>query len=489
MLANSYSVEVRNIPSSKIWKDNLKVNRWDIIKYYNSLIDAGYTIFDAPASGLLDLSALANGNYVICWKTNDPTGDFSISSSTTKSGAHNVVILPVKLGAQNQIIQAHINPTINLAVTYNFSNKLTLAYGSFSIKQYPGGYSPESIVFDHCYLEGYYGDVNNFQFSFCELVIDDVGEPFHYGRVLYPNYSVDSDIVNCRFIWKGQPSGSHGMMIDLNGGKVQFINCEFIDQTEAQTPSLVVNALSAQTLNFQNTFFDGVSIGMSVYVSQDNGLPIYADNPQLSGSYVNNYFIIPAKWALNKYLKGYYHLETDEIKDRSSQETLDAIITQQRKSIRKSLGTIKRMYYNIQFREDYLVSDKLKYFDDEDLLLVYRTDIETLMVNDPSGARKIKNLSLYENDGTTPYNYRNGENFLILASDGTNDYVFGYYKDRLHFTVFTDAWENTLYTVTDVFHLLRTPTEVSIRNVWPTADSPMSGNVLYQDLTSNVIIP
>ncbi len=489
-------IDSRNIKSwcvrkKDIWTKTLLPTQQQIIEYYQSLINLGYVIYDAPASGALDLSALATGNYIVCWKTNNPTSTFTVSANTTKSGAHNVVILPIKLNSSNQITAINLNPTFDIVVTYNFAEKLKFSYGKFTMKSSSGGYTPESIVFDSCYIIGYIGSPKNCKFSNIEFEITDFGSPYYYGLTWYFTYSVDADFINCRWRFTGAPTTSNGIQIDITSGAiVQMINCEFLNQSSTQNTSIKLNATSAQIFNFQNTYIENASLFFASYVTQNNDLPIYIDNPLFSGGYINNYLIIPYRIKDESFIIGNDVLDEEAILDTNNYTNRNALHTDKKSSFRGTISTIKRTSQMIEFLPNKKISAALKYFDDYDLNVDWQEEEDDILVNDPSGAFIIKNYKLYESDGTTEMDYRNDKNFIIIAQDSSGNYAdFAWYKGYLYPTIFRSIWPATEYTILMCIQLKEPPADVELRNIYPIADSPLAGSITYQDMTSQVIIP
>ena len=107
-----------------------------VAKTFADYIADGYTIFDAPASGDIDLTGVAEGKYLVVWKSNNPTAFLTASVAKTITGSggglhDDVVIMGVKLNSFNQIIEHTISMQVNLdnsGSNQYFQDKLTFIF-------------------------------------------------------------------------------------------------------------------------------------------------------------------------------------------------------------------------------------------------------------------------------------------------------------------------------------------------------------------------
>lgn len=261
------------------------------------------------------------------------------------------------------------------------------------------------------------------------------------------------------------------LVINLSGaGSWTPTNC-FHRSPKVMSPLIISNTLSASpTLGTMYVSYSEALSGTSFtqpigwdirYISQDY-IPFDANILLLSGDYST--------------ITG---LST-------STSTFDAQVTQIRKTIRGTYGTIKRNYYNLQFQDNHVMDDSLKYFDDNDMILADRTDLLTSLVTGASAATFTNLIPV--NAGNTEIDFRADESFLLLLTSAEHSAIIAYHKGEWMQTLLSDHFTDVEYTPAAAFQIWEMPEEVSYRNVWDIDNSPIDGSITVQDITSKVVI-
>lgn len=223
------------------------------------------------------------------------------------------------------------------------------------------------------------------------------------------------------------------------------------------------------------------------------GQIVYADAFRNSSDFVGNNGIVFRQIHLDRQqfvsqLVSQYWIDTAGIMTDSNFDSLDALISTSLENIRGTGYQYSRRYYQLSFQDSNIVSEDFKtmFAREQSLLVIWRDDLDETFVTEAGGARTIRNLLLCEHDGTTAYDYRNNENFFLLAEDsGGNEAVFSWYQGMIFPTAFTDFWDNTVYTIKRCFQLLEPPDKLTWRNkINGMLDSPIECSAQFQDMTS-----
>jgi len=482
MLIDSRKLTAWNVRKNDVWTRSKLCSLNDVKIRFSKLIRDGYEIVEAPTSGTIDLTSYSNSEhkYLLIWKDIEPTGTITVDESKTLydsggsiiSNGGNVVIFGVKINSVNQVKKYLLEINFDVTDGDDYSHVLHIEYAKINIVVSLNKILNQ-IDFNFSILTGGPDAYANFP----DIVNSNMNNVDCY-NVNYGSSGVPTLLNQCRII--ETIGGKH---LDINMlGTLQ--NCVLKNETTAFFQLFGTIATKNTMLHIGGFILD--------FDSDDKNNILYANNanfyPIASG--YKDVILENTNKTDSEILNRRDSLDTAALQNVSNYKTLAATVVQERRSFRGTLGRIKRQYYNVRFEQDKLVDPGFKYFDDDDLLIVKREEEEAVLISDSGGPRKIKSLTFYENDGATEYNYRNDENFLIIADDGAGiKAVFAWYKGALRPTVFSDVWDDTVYTIETVFQIWRPPSDISIRNMWMTNDGPLSGNVLYKDLTSVVVIP
>jgi hypothetical protein len=151
-----------------------------------------------------------------------------------------------------------------------------------------------------------------------------------------------------------------------------------------------------------------------------------------------------------------------------------------------SLGTIRRQFYKIDFIENHQFNDDLKNFDDNDIFIVNRADLSAYLLT-TLGIGSVLGLRFYQGSGSTLAAPRIDETFLIQIINGSNIHYIAWHQGELKKTIYSDYWDETRYTIGAIFQIWENPAEVDYSNLWNQTNSPISGSIQVQDITSKVI--
>jgi hypothetical protein len=137
-----------------------------------------------------------------------------------------------------------------------------------------------------------------------------------------------------------------------------------------------------------------------------------------------------------------------------------------------------RGYYILKFDPEIGINSVLKKFSGNRKWLIHRTDAEVFLK--ASGTEKhIINLSLFDHDGTTPFEFidlPSDENFYILAENGDDAQIFLWYNEELYKTYYSDPDPAVEYEITACFQIMKKDvTEYDLVNHDLNKDGPMDG--------------
>jgi hypothetical protein len=505
-LSNTTSFpKVWNAQRSDLIYRELRASKSEIEKYLADLISNGYTIVDAPASGDLDLTSETNANrkYVVVWKTNDPTGTVNIdltSSMTDSSGSilgnGKVVILGCKLNTYNQVTNSYLSLDLQFDKNEDYSDDLELRYMSvdFTFSGILG--TADKISFNNIETTSGFEHFGDITMDYCNIDINGgagllINIPVSRDFEITNSYFYISESIGyCAFGWYGAYTG-------------KFTNCVF--ETNSGASGYFGFAGfgygGAFTLNFENTIFINSLIEIKDEASTSDKSIIYISNSGYTNGSANNYVFKQGYPDRQQFLSSdstNWALDYTEVNTSGNySDDLQALITPEFEYTQVPGNDWNRRYYNLNFRSNYQFLDEFKtmFAPETSVLVWWRQDLETdstfgLKVS--GSEKKIKNLLLYDNDGTTLTDYRNNENFFILAKDASNNYVVvAWFMGLIYPTVFTDFWDGTTYTVEKVFNLLEPPAQSAARvgmhdfkNDSRIEDGPIDATVRMFDLTS-----
>jgi len=474
MLKNSRSLYIQNVKNTDLITNNLEHRRGDadaLIRYYLSL---GYTIYDVVAEGGFgNLQTNAIGTYLVVWIGANPTGTYIVGGGNFALHT-GLVITGIRLDSSYNVIS--YNNSVNLDTVahaqFDGKNHLTLAFIN------------SSIIFQLLGIKGIV-DSTISTTTFIDLNdLTDINNSYFTGAGqidLTMAIGTSTIFTNCKF--------NINIYSYYSTGSVKFVNCLL-----SGTMSLIG---FYQAFPAFNGFIDIIANNLFV----DNSASITLT--RITCTTGNNIFNVPYNAIITGSINALNILRTNILfwYDYKSQLTTSyftstagyteilGTFSYQRKSIRGFLGTIKRNFYYLQFDPVFQITDSLKYNDDNDLMLVWRSDLETELSSTYLIA-KIKNYQFYKTDGTTLIStYRNAESFLMLVQrDSTSAYTYmAWHKGEIWSTIYGETWLDSLYTIVRCFHILEFPEEVSFKNLYNYTNSPMEATYLMQDATSKVV--
>ncbi len=242
-------------------------------------------------------------------------------------------------------------------------------------------------------------------------------------------------------------------------------------------------------IDLSNVFLKDVCIRFTDVVSNNNST-VYAKNLTLDNSAASNYVIKPGYEDRQTFLSDdvtNWAIDRPALMNDSNYSQLDVLISASLENIRVAGNEYSRRYYELSFRSNNPFDDQFKtmFAREQSLLAVWRTDLDAIFVDASGGPRKVKNLTLYENNGTTEFDYRNNDNFFLLVEDASgNQTVLCWYEGLVFPSAFSDTWDDVTYTVRRCFQVLEPPERMVWRNVLPVEDSPVEGSGSFQDMTS-----
>lgn len=457
--------------------------------YYNGMV---IQLTGGTGSGQYNIITDYNGTTKVAtvktWATNPASG------TTYKIGGYDYIvadqdvtihtdvrILGIKINVTTYKIET-INQTIKFICEYStsahreFNDKLTLSF----VKVYFGTNRSDGWNTGHYYIS----------FNNCELHLMD------YTEVLDMDV-FDSNIVYFEGITSNALSGlnrdtlvSNCQIIISNSGtlgKITIQNCE------------VIGLLSSTLVQFGNSPAGVFCIAENIYCENIKVRHFVESSGIL---YVKNCTI---DWAFGGILLRSAHLDrqwfiprdstppvlntaaSGGLMDSANYQSLNVTISSSLELVSYAGNDYSFRYYELSFTDTGIVGDDFKtmFAKEQSNLVVWRDDLDEEFVNAAGGALKINNLALFENDGATLYDYRNNENFFLLAEDADgNECVFCWYQGMVYPTAFHDFWDDTEYTIKRCFQILEPPDKITWRNkINEYLDSPIEGSGSFKDLT------
>lgn len=395
-----------------------------------------------------------------------------------------VRILGIKIDSSTYKIEA-IDRTLKFLCEYStvahrtFDDKLSLSF----VKAYFGtngsaNYAHYYISFNNCELHLMnYIEISDMAVFDSNVVYCDAAA----SNALYGYYR-DTTISNCKILINN--SISIGEKVGFLGNSVIVRNCEIIG---SKSGTLVqFGNVSGLDCVVDNIYCESIDIAhfstsVGVIYFKDCTVSYAFSGVILRSAYPDRQnFISPDSSA--------YALNTAEIINDENFKNLDVIISSSLNNVRVAGNEYSRRYYEFSFHDSNIVGSEFKtmFAREQSLLVVWRDDLDDTFVNDESGALKIKNLALFEHDGETPYDYRNNENFFLLAEDSDGaECVFCWYQGIVYPSAFSDYWDDYEYTITRCFQILEAPEKMTWRNkINGIDDSPVEGSGSWKDCTS-----
>lgn len=480
-----------------IIKTELRNTKQEVDKAYSDYISDGYVIYDVVAEGgFANLAGKTPGKYICVWKGADPVGTYAIISACI-SPHIDVVILGIKINSSNAIEEIDIDVNLGFFTPSGDFSKVLLQYMYWYDKTYTvltaGTDYVEKMRVKNCKIAAVFMGYalgasvalyRNIELNNCYLNVQSVAGVIGY----YIEYTQNVSIGNCYF---DIPSSSYALMVNINNCTLNFQNIQ-INNLDLY----LINTGGTAHCNMQNVFFSNKFSSLNTVTASDmtkrilNTIDGYAF--VFSGGNLENY-IIKTVATTNGFIVGKYEIDFTAI---NFANFLDLTADWSHDNIDDTnyvVGYQHLDYYNAVFLNNYELPDELKKFSKDYLFVVKRDDFDADLLNATGGAFKIKNFTLYENDGTTLADFQAMENFLIKATDGTDTVVFLYMDNVLYGTIFTDIWDDTIYTITQCFQLWKVDQAQGIGNLIkqynnPKANpkSPLGGNVRWNNWDNEV---
>lgn len=455
--------------------------------YYNGMV---VELTGGTGSGQFNIITAYNGGTKVAtvggtWGTNPNNtsvykiGDYDYITAGDVTIHTDVVIMGVKLDAYNRITNHTLEITI--VATSDYTDKLLFQYidVDFDNTGHTVRCNISGVNFRNSNILGY---VRISTSGSTPIEIKNCNIIDSYEVKFFANYGGTILLENC-YLKNSRP-------IDVvTDRQIDFKNC-FLDDVDID---VAVIFGGTATCNFYNTMLKNSDFDIQDFeADSDLGKIIYVLNTSFDGGDISTY-IIKSIATTNGFIVGKYEIDFSKINfstfyDLTADWSHDNI-----DDTNYAVGYQHLDYYNAVFLNNYELPDELKKFSKDYLFVVKRDDFEADLLNATGGAFKIKNFTLYENDGTTLADFQAMENFLIKATDGTDTVVFLYMDNVLYGTIFTDIWDDTTYTITQCFQLWKVVQAQGINNLIkqysnPKANpkSPLGGNVRWNNWDNEV---
>ncbi len=443
----------------------------------SSYLSDGYVISYGPASGLIDLSSLAPGKYLVVWQYGTPpTGTLEITTAGTLTGtgsaAHTrVVIMGVVLTTAGDISDNTIDLAVNIAT----------------------GVDAEKLRFNFCNIDFAASTTNTVtNLNIANSNIEDIGDNFSLLELSGCVFNADGAAAKIR--------------VQAGANADNFCNNEFYDRAAYQiytinttpwqprnwlfsmadtshtvtfyTPSGTPVAQTLTNFGFRNC---ALNFGTLLFDSQFGEIPVYTENVVFVSR--ANFLVAPLtddmvfndieSYALNLDL-----LDFDDFEELRGDWTTEYITSDD-----SFYAQSTRTYYSIQFKDYIQVPDELKKFGVGYYFVVQREDIEADLIGE-----MIEKLVL-------SVDYENDENFLIRAVDSSENVVYFVWIDNtIYPTVFSDFFDGRTYTIDRCFQIFEVESKSGLSNVVrapasakAATDSPLQGTVRFNVLDNEIV--
>ena len=472
--------------------------------YYNGMV---VELTGGTGSGQFNIITDYNGTTKVAtvggtWGTNpDNTsvykiGDYDYITAADVTIHTDVVVLGVKLDAYNISSKFCDNVYIYINAYNNYNDQLYIKYFQYLELKLPitvVSALATKIYFENSniFIKGAYVPISatdlqlkDCNFKNCYIKLYDL--KYQYEARL--RFGINTIIENCIFETEGTGAGRFDIIIYNN--TLTFNNCIF--QHDKNQTFRFKNFSGTPFVDFNNCLFWDTELDFDG-IKNDNGGILYFFNSEMSGnSYIANYQIKTVA-TTNGFIVGKYKIDFTEIDFNTF---VDFTADWKHESVVSDnfwTGRQREDYYTALFFDNYLLAETLKKISEGFIFVVKREDFEADLLNATGGAFKIKNFTLYENDGTTLADFQANENFIIKATDGTDTAVFLWMNNILFGTVYGDVWDNTTYTIQQCFQLWEVETFEGVSNTIkkydePKAitDSPCSGSVKFNNMDNEI---
>jgi len=547
MATTGYIPKAWNAKRSSLITRELRNSKVDVEAEYARLIGEGYEIYDIPAEGgLTYLSGKAAGKWLACWKSFEPTYlDTPVTGNCPATGHDSthiqlatgdgadveqgmVVELTAGTGSgQFNIVKSKSGDLIEVYKTWGTIPDDTTDYkvgGADSIVAGDVTIHDDVVVmgikidvwsqitkFDlqlNVYFLG--GDedfTNKLTLYFLNLKVAGASYSYHYG-IKFSNNSIDFHGTQVNFF---ERCNCYNNTITISRLTHLGSNCELINNIITGGPQN--SYIYFDNLKLKNLYLDDVSIFFSGSFSPTEPISnvcvieshiynqlgsasflLFVRDVTFSNYAIGGLILKPAYPDRQTFISDEvteWTLDIDGVMTDGNFAKFDTMISTNLKNFRVAGNEYSRRYYQFSFLDNHEIPDKFKtmFAREQSVLVIHRDDLDEVLVNAAGGAKKIKNLQLYENNGTTPFDYRNNENFLMVieGADAVKRVVC-WYEGMVFPSAFSDFWDNTEYTILRCFQLLEPPEDVVWRNRSIgqnyKENCPVEGSMSFQDMTS-----
>lgn len=496
MRKNALSIQAWTARKSDFWTMPKQIRKKDIMEAIAQYLQQDYEMVDAPTSGTINLTGLtiASKKALVIWR-DAPTGTLMVNVANTLNDSvgalTSVVILGIQLDSNNQPENpSFLSTPIDIEFTgaaepgLNYLKKLTLRFLNVNITfntgiGVRGMYAHDNLITFGSGTKAFYDSEfkrNHINITTSSLI--DINA-----------WSADIEFDD-NYVHNSTGTFSLGTYVGGATGNyyTHISNSVFKDIADLQIHGNEGGGFVGK-VSIRNILIDTCGGNWADSYSDDINYIFFKD--AVTGFGVDNKnVLIPwtGDFFNGSFFSGHDVLDIDAVEYTINYSLLEAFFWDSRQSIRKKLATITRNSFEHEFQENVEVGLEHKNTGDEYYRLIHETEMEEVLVNDPAGPMYIKNLTIYNNAGAE-YDYRNDQSFLIIARDSSDNVaVFGFINERLYETVFTDVWNNVQYEIEFCFSGKRMPENTKLRNVNTDDNSPISGSLDTQDMTSAVII-
>lgn len=492
-----------NAKRSDLIYQQLRITKRKAEDAFAQYLSNDYTIYDVVAeNGFANLASKPVGKYICVWKNGQSVGKYTGGYDMRANffTRHtDVVIMGVKINSQNAIVK--ILPFVAFDFKYgtdindyDYNYKLTIQLTNFVIGTGSSPYSIKKVKFLDCFMEELSSNSFN-RFYSCAIDRCKIGKT---ENSIWFQYEQEADsLINVleNNFFEGSPSSACYFRLNK---KLTLKNTHIknFSQGSGNYRGDFQGVGGVQVLNFDNVLFENFKLLMG-QLKNDNLFPIYVKDINFYAGDYSNYKFKQGYSDRQKFLSDdatEWALDIEGIMTNENYTNLPVIISTQIQNFRVAGNEYSRRYYQLSFQSDKQFDDAFKtmFAREQSILVWWRDDLDQLLVNAIGGAKKVKNLTLYENNGTTLFDYRNNENFMMVAKDAEhNRVVLCWYEGLVFPTVFTDFFNDIEYTIERCFQILEPPEQVVWRNLLydyannsEFINSPIEGSALFQEMTS-----
>ncbi len=504
-MSSIFNVEkVANLQRKDLYGHTIDWDLQDAEIEFKELFASGYVIYDVVAEGGFEnLSTKTPGNYVCVW-IGDPAGVYSIIASDFNIHT-NVIILGLKLDSGLGIVQYNITISITYSDTVAWTNTDYIywfkyininAYGSCTTYL-------ARLAYESCNITFLNNSGESNILGFLTIKMTNV-------HVYYSNYMLtlgsgnvrDTELENV-IIEEIQASNMSMFILQINNNgyrlSLKNVLVQNIHHAEVNFQKVGGGLIRFETINTYITNCKIVYQYTNPYIGNLYGIQyIYVSNNTLGTSLStrNLIFVEIIKSNITAELIGSYQsvtLASNLFTTTTGYITRAVKIKHSKDSFRGSLGIIKHNFYNINYLPTKKISESLKYYDDYDIEIRWRYDIEAEFT--VLEIAKIKNKEFYKSNGTTLVStYRKSESFLIYCEDNATagSYaMFAFHMGHICLTLWCSnkVSFNSVWNILRVVNIREFPEKVDFSTTQDITNGPVEMDILMEDITHKVIKP